>query len=167
MVFAQLGLLPTAWPRRTTTTMLHGRWRKDYKASDMSSLHRAMKAMHLSRFDSAAAIRVLKGLEICSWEDGVHVGYLTTVPFYKPVERFRPHEETTNARRDRRSGPARCKLVRTGADGMEVELIWDGEYPGIIREEFTIRPDGRLEVKGRLSVEGRDLIVTQVYERYP
>lgn len=38
---------------------------------------------------------------------------------------------------------------------------------GIIREEFTIRPDGRLEVKGRLSVEGRDLIVTQVYERYP
>lgn len=45
----------------------------------MSSLHRAMKAMHLSRFDSAAAIRVLKGLEICSWEDGVHVGYLTTV----------------------------------------------------------------------------------------
>lgn len=56
------------------------------------------------------------------------------VPFYKPVERFRPHEETTNARRDRRSGPARCKLVRTGADGMEVELIWDGEYPGKNKE---------------------------------
>lgn len=56
MVFAQLGLLPTAWPRRTTTTMLHGRWRKDYKVRMHTLLHDCLMSDRTS------------GLKALSWQ---------------------------------------------------------------------------------------------------
>lgn len=147
---------------------LHGMWRKDLNSSDISSFSQAMDAMKLSNMQKKAALALMDRLHLAVDEDQTAtLRFITKIPFFNIVETYKLGRETRMQRRDLRGGQQRAIAHEISENRMHVEIVWDGECGGRVKERFLLNEStGRLEVEGTMEMNhGEKVKVYQVYTR--
>lgn len=141
---------------------LSGVWQKDRALSDIEAYGRCLDLMAVGGLQKSTALGI-EGMEVkASAEAGVfEVFYLTPVPFYKVKEAFRLDGETTNGRRDLRSGPQRGAARREGGRAI-VDVSWGQPHSGTGHEEYWLDDEGRLCAQSTVTVGGQSSTTLQV-----